>query len=47
MIKTQATLITFIFLIPGANTFTTLDQISSYMYALLFEITKDTSEIGI
>ena len=34
--KTQATLITLIFLIPGTNTFTKFSQVSSSMYASFF-----------
>ena len=41
--KTQATLITFVFLIPEATTFTYLAQVSSSIYAALFGITQDTS----
>ena len=41
--KTQATILTLIFIIPGATTFTTLNQVSSSMYASLFEKTHDHS----
>ena len=41
--KTQATLLTFIFLIPGATTFATFAQVSSSVYAALFGITQDLS----
>ena len=41
--KTQATLITFIFLIPGADTFVTFVQVPSSMYYALFGITQDPS----
>ena len=41
--KIQATLITSIFLIPGATTFTTFARVSSSMYAALFGITQDPS----
>ena len=41
--KTQATLLTFIYLIPGDIAFTTFNQVSSSMYATLFEITQDNS----
>ena len=37
--KTQALLLTFIFLIPWDTTFTTFDEVSSSMYAALFGIT--------
>ena len=42
--KTQATLITFIFLIPGAITFTAFAQLSSSMYTDLFGTTQDPSD---
>ena len=41
--KKQATLLTFIFLIPGATAFTTFSQVSSSIYAYLFVITQDNS----
>ena len=37
--KTEASLLTFIFLIPGDTTFTTFTQVSSSMYNALFGIT--------
>ena len=41
--KTQATLLTFVFLIQGATNFTTFYQFSPSMYAALLGITQDTS----
>ena len=41
--KTQATLLTLIFLIPGATTFTTFNQVSSSIYSNFFGITQDPS----
>ena len=41
--KTQATLLTFIFLIPGSTTFTNFSQVSSSIYAALFGTTHDPS----
>ena len=41
--KTQATLIKTVFIIPGATTFTTFTQFSSFTYAILFGITQDPS----
>ena len=43
--KTQATPLTYILLIPSANTFTTFSQVSSYMHTTLFGIIQDTSDI--
>ena len=43
IVKSQATLLTFIFLIPGATSFTTFSQVYSSMYAALFGITQDSS----
>ena len=41
--KTQATFLFFIFLVPGATTFTTFTQVSSSIYAAFFGITQDPS----
>ena len=41
--KTQATFLTFIFLIPGTNNLTTFPQTSSSMYYSLFEFTQNIS----
>ena len=41
--NTQATFLTFIFWIPGAPTFTTFAQVSSYIYVVLLGIAQDTS----
>ena len=38
--KTKATLLTFVFLIPGATTLTTFSQVLSPMYYALFVITQ-------